>query len=167
DTSFVADLQLELDSWRNSLPDSLFSRQDIAPAHSHILCLHILYWLITLRLYFPVYRQARSDGQDSKPDIEDRFIKLCNRATEELLQLFSEFDKRYSSKYLPRSLLQAIVICGDALILERDQASKEAPKVRDNGQEGIELCICTLQVAGETWPHAANLALRLQARAAM
>ncbi|CAE6388959.1 unnamed protein product [Rhizoctonia solani] len=158
---------MELDSWRNSLPDSLFTRQDIDSAHSHVLCLHILYWSITLRLYFPIYRQARSDGQDSKPDTENQFVKLCNRATEELLQLFSEFDKRYSSKYLPRTLLQAIVICGDALILERNRASKEAPKVRANAQEGIELCICTLRVAGETWPHATNLAVRLQARAAM
>ncbi|EUC54356.1 transcription factor, putative [Rhizoctonia solani AG-3 Rhs1AP] len=163
DSSSVAELQLQIDAWYNSLPHRLLISQRATFTHSHVFCLHIAYWWITLQLHLPLYRQ----GQTKDSSIgQDRSIKMCNRATENLVQLFTEFDKRYTLRYFPGNLLQAMALCGDALLLERVQTPGGAPKKRAKAQEGIDSCIRALQAAGETWSHARNLSEQLQARAA-
>ncbi|KAH7322036.1 hypothetical protein B0J17DRAFT_684740 [Rhizoctonia solani] len=165
DSSSVANLQSLLDSWFSSLPERTIIRQGEVLTHSHVLCLHISYWWITLRLYFPFYGQGRPSNSDGGPS-EDSLIRMCNRATEKLVQLFKEFATQYTFKYFPGNLLQAIALCGDTLVLVRSRTSHADFQRRAKVKEDIDSCIRALQIAGETWHRATNLAKGLQARAA-
>ncbi|KDN33667.1 hypothetical protein RSAG8_13242, partial [Rhizoctonia solani AG-8 WAC10335] len=123
----VAELQLQLDAWYSSLSHRLLISQGATFIHSHVLCLHIGYWWITLRLHLPLYRQGRSNYSGIGSS-EDRSVKMCNHATENLIQLFSEFDTRYTLRCFPRNLLRAITLCGDTLLLERTQTTDGDPQ---------------------------------------
>ncbi|CAE6460129.1 unnamed protein product, partial [Rhizoctonia solani] len=151
DSSGFANLQLQLDAWYNSLPHGSLVRQR--------------YWWILLRIHFPLYRRSQSNNSSIGSD-EDQSVNMCNRATENLVQLFAEFDARYTLRYFPENLLQAITLCGDTLLLERNRSPDSAPEKREKVEEGINLCIRSLRAVGETWTYALSLVAEFQARVA-
>ncbi|CAE6403335.1 unnamed protein product [Rhizoctonia solani] len=146
------DLHLRLDSWFNSLPDGLLIRQRATLTQPPILALHIRYWWSILNLHLP-FVNSSDHGQS---------VKMCNRATEKLVKLFGAYDTQFGFQYFPRNLLKAMHTCGQALIFERSQFNEKSKK-RAITQEGIEMCLKGLCIAGETWDGEKSLMENLQA----
>jgi hypothetical protein len=94
---------LQLDSWFNSLPDGLLIRQRSALTLPSVLSLHMCYWWLILHLHLPLFERIQSIESDPVVELSG---KMCDRATDKLVQLFGRYDKQYGFRYFPSNMLQ-------------------------------------------------------------
>ncbi|CAE6426479.1 unnamed protein product [Rhizoctonia solani] len=162
DQQTILDIHLQLDAWFNTLPESVLIRQRSTLTFPPVLALHITYWWFILHSHLSLAEQISLSTAES---VKDLSIKMCARATEKLVQLFSAFDKQFGFRYFPRNLIKAIHACGSALVIERNSASSASRKKRATATEGIGVCINALKIIGDTWPVAIRMSDELESLA--
>ncbi|CAE6534484.1 unnamed protein product [Rhizoctonia solani] len=85
-------IQLQLDTWSNALPNNLLIRESHTLTPPPVLTLHIRYWWSILQL--------KSLGSKNE----------LSHATEKLVELFEAFDIQFGFQFFPRNLAKVSVL---------------------------------------------------------
>ncbi|EUC58429.1 hypothetical protein RSOL_251930 [Rhizoctonia solani AG-3 Rhs1AP] len=153
DTQLVLDTHLQLETWFNALPESALIQKSSTVAYTPVLALHITYW----RLILHSHRRLLEKNPSSTEPWKDLSLKMCSRATEQLVQIFIMFEQRLGWRYFPRNLVKAMYECGSALVKERTATSSASREKRATATDGVQLCIRALGIVGDVWPGAVRM----------
>ncbi|CAE6403373.1 unnamed protein product [Rhizoctonia solani] len=164
DQQTILNTHLQLETWFNTLPESVMIRQRASLTFPPVLALHVTYWWLILQSHLSLVGQVSTFVTEP---VRDLSIKMCARATEKLVQLFNTFDKQFGLRYFPRNLIKAIHACGSALVVERGSAPSASRKKRATATEGIIVCINALRIIGDVWPVAIRMREELESLAAV
>ncbi|EUC54360.1 hypothetical protein RSOL_042540 [Rhizoctonia solani AG-3 Rhs1AP] len=99
----MIDHPLQLETWFNTLPESVMIRQRASLTFPPVLALHVMYWWLILQSHLSLVEQVSASVAEP---VRDLSIKMCARATEKLVQLFNAFDKQFGLRYFPRNLIK-------------------------------------------------------------
>ncbi|KAI0705745.1 hypothetical protein C8T65DRAFT_652622 [Cerioporus squamosus] len=154
----VSELDIQLNNWKDSLaPEVDLTAASRPNALPHRLMLHLAYWWTLLLLHRPFYRRTKSAG--SGPEIDH--VKLCNRASDNIMLLLGIWHEKYTLRYLPITLMQVIYCAGTSFILSAVQATSGPRLGRvalTTALSQAEQCIRYLLIAGKSFECANEVA---------
>jgi hypothetical protein len=143
---------VELQEWKEQLsPEidiTLSTRHSALP---HRIMLHLAYWWLFILLHRPFYRRAHLLCRGDQ-DIDH--VKLCTRATDNIMELLGTWQKLYTLRYIPVTLIQVIFSAGTIFVLSAAHAisgSRPAHVALVHAVEQTELCIRYLSETGKSW----------------
>ncbi|KAI0737804.1 hypothetical protein C8Q80DRAFT_1125251 [Daedaleopsis nitida] len=118
----VSELDIQLNNWKDALtPEVDLTAASRPNALPHRLMLHLVYWWTLLLLHRPFYRRTKSASAGSGVEIDH--VKLCNRASDNIMLLLGIWHEKYTIRYLPITLLQVVYCAGTSYILSAVQAT--------------------------------------------
>nr|GAT52897.1 predicted protein [Mycena chlorophos] len=155
----VTQIDLELYSWKNSLPAIL----DITPANRgkstpYRLMLHCEYWSYFIFLHRPFF------SRKAEPNVDH--VKLCKRAAENIIDIAETWSKLYGLKHATAALFQTIFSAATIHMLLALQATSTssmriAHVALQASMTKVEDCIRYLHDIGETWMSAKRFGVLL------
>jgi len=148
----VSRIDLELQEWKERLLPEI----DITPSNRHTalphrIMLHLAYWWLIILLHRPFYRRAHL-AYRGEHGIDH--VKLCTRATDNIMELLSTWRTLYTLRYIPITLVQVIFSAGTIFVLSAAHAisgSRLAHVTLVRSISHAELCIQYLKETGESW----------------
>jgi hypothetical protein len=113
--------------------------------------LHLAYWWLFILLHQPFYRRAQF-AHRGEQDIDH--VKLCTRATDNIMELLLTWRSLYTLRYIPITLVQVVFSAGTIFVLSAAHAisgSRLARVTLDRSISLAELCIQYLSETGKSW----------------
>ncbi|OBZ70244.1 Nitrogen assimilation transcription factor nit-4 [Grifola frondosa] len=145
---------LQLDALTPEVDLTAASRPNALP---HRLMLHLVYWWLFLLLHRPFYRRSKSSSAGQDID----HVKLCNRASDNIMLLLGIWQEKYSLRYLPITLVQVIFCAGTSFVLSAVQATSGPRLGRvalSSALSQAEQCIRYLLICGKSFECANRVA---------
>ncbi|EUC57316.1 hypothetical protein RSOL_218040 [Rhizoctonia solani AG-3 Rhs1AP] len=113
--------------------------------------------------------KGSSDSRKNTPgqagggsSMQDRSIKMVNRATRKIVHLLQMFEEQHSMMFFPRNMIHVIYECGIVLLKDAITAPLAATKKRAIVLEAVSACLRALRGTSKTWPWADRLANQLE-----
>ncbi|KAK0469221.1 uncharacterized protein EV420DRAFT_15384 [Desarmillaria tabescens] len=152
----ISKIDLQLHEWKSRLSpevDITISNKLIATPHR--LMLHLSFWWVFILLHRPFFhrRKRESDG-----DIDH--VKMCKRASENIMELLLVWRPLYTLRYVPMTLVQVLFSAGTIYLLLAGKASsglRVAKKDLERFISQANLCVDYLNEIGKSW----NFAMRI------
>ncbi|TFK73147.1 hypothetical protein BDN72DRAFT_247720 [Pluteus cervinus] len=154
----VSSIDLELNTWKSNLaPEVNITLQSHKTATPHRLMLHLAYWWLFILLHRPFFHRRGRPGHGTEID----HVKLCRRATDNIMELLGSYRSLYSLRYVPITLVQVIFSAGTVYLLMAVQAlsgSRVAKGTLEQAVSQLNLCLEYLAEIGKSWQCATNIA---------
>ncbi|KAJ7151912.1 hypothetical protein C8R43DRAFT_846056, partial [Mycena crocata] len=150
---------VQLNSWKSRLtPEVNLTPANRGIATPHRLMLHCAYWWAFILMHRPFFnRKARPlHGSDREID----HVKLCKRATENIMELLQTYRALYTLRFASVSMAQVVFSAGTIFLLLAAQATsgtRVAQESLKTALAGVELCIQYLFEIGKSFKCAMNI----------
>ncbi|KJA23958.1 hypothetical protein HYPSUDRAFT_39482 [Hypholoma sublateritium FD-334 SS-4] len=156
----ISEIDLNLNTWKGRLSPELDITVKSRPtATPHKLMLHLSYWWLFILLHRPFFQ--RKSRQIHSTDREIDHVKLCRRASENIMELLATWRSLYTLRYCPITLIQCVFSAGTVYLLTSVQASsgtRVAQKDLRHSMEQQTRVLQYLQEIGKSWQCATNIA---------
>ncbi|KAH6911585.1 hypothetical protein BKA70DRAFT_860549 [Coprinopsis sp. MPI-PUGE-AT-0042] len=155
----ISDIDVQLAGWKDSLPPEV----DLTPstrlaATPHQLMLHMTYWWLFVILHRPYFHRKPTFIHSSNKEIDH--VKLCKRATENIMDLIRIWRDLYGLRNTTLNVFNPIFGAGTIFLLSGVQAAtglRVAHKELKHSIDSLELCVQYLGEMGKSWEMAARV----------
>ncbi|TFY67876.1 hypothetical protein EVG20_g3777 [Dentipellis fragilis] len=158
DDYHVGQMDLKLHTWKNNLsPEVDLSKLTFGSAMPHQLMLQMTYHWLSIVLHRPFYRKKRSVD---KRVFEVDHMKLCDKATHDIMDLATKWRELYSLRYVPITFIQVVSAAGTIFIQSAVQSISSVPLAStayQNSYGNAEKTVQYLHEIGQSFQSAHNI----------
>ncbi|PBK66316.1 hypothetical protein ARMSODRAFT_1006080 [Armillaria solidipes] len=152
----ISKIDLQLHEWKSRLsPEVDITISNKSSATPHRLMLHLAFWWVFILLHRPFFHR-RKRGSDGDID----HIKMCKRASENIMELLLVWRSLYTLRYVPMTLVQVLFSAGTVYLLLAGKAAsglRVAKKDLERFVSQADLCVDYLNEIGKSWSSATRI----------
>lgn len=152
----ISKIDLQLHEWKSRLsPEVDITISNKSSATPHRLMLHLAFWWIFILLHRPFFHR-RKRGSDGDID----HVKMCKRASENVMELLLVWRSLYTLRYVPMTLVQVLFSAGTVYLLLAGKAAsglRVAKKDLERFSSQADLCVDYLNEIGKSWSSATKI----------